>query len=577
MTLLSANESDAAAIIQAHVRGRACASRYRKCQKSAMYVQACFRGHFCRLHHKIGSIQRETDEEAALRIVHELLQTKEDPSTSSHVAAMFFTPDFLDERNMTGTKTLTRGIRQYIALKQTRSAVSQCYTRPKIAQTRQTKTGSLIVVEQEVCLGGLTDVKITFDVVLRGSRNTSFGFVAPRIARRCIEPLQFPRQSSDKTNGWGAGKNSLKDSFAALDVDASGHLSIDEIVSASALVGLRFCKRQLAKELLLGDADGDNRFELHEMDAIGIATYICAFCAPMVPIPTSQASLGIMQVTLLPVQLSMCTVRQQRALNAAGIEDFHKPLVFDVLPLVARTFDAHLTVNKCLALGGKMQREEQNSSGKVQGRAFRSTGAAIHSQTPSALLIDRPAARTAERSPASEDNLQKRAHRADNYEPSIYPIPRPAISQESSKSKSTSRLPPLIDRSIMDDKTTNGPGEKTRKVVHADKNKSRYQCPVDSSQLQASSLCIGDHCKQTHRRIPTSNSAPNIVCRKSPTLTLSATTSGLPPLRSSTGLIAALPLQTLSERQSAVRAAKCSHDRVSVRLAASSCRVPPWH
>jgi hypothetical protein len=103
--------------------------------------------------------------------------------------------------------------------------------------------------------------------------------------------------------------SALRDSFTALDKDHSGHLCVEEILSASNLIGLTFDKHELARDLLLADADADGAFEVHEFDKL---------------------------------------LRQQLQMAEAGIEENDRPLVLQILPLVARSNDAHHTVHRCM-------------------------------------------------------------------------------------------------------------------------------------------------------------------------------------------------------------------------------------
>ena len=102
----------------------------------------------------------------------------------------------------------------------------------------------------------------------------------------------------------------LRESFATLDSDHSGHLSLGEISSAMSLVGIELPNRIIRRQLNGIHTDSHGGFELTELDSV---------------------------------------LRRDKEMQDEGI-DYERPLIFDVLPLVAKTYDAHKTVTSSLSV-----------------------------------------------------------------------------------------------------------------------------------------------------------------------------------------------------------------------------------
>mmetsp|Transcript_28802 Transcript_28802/g.73960 ORF Transcript_28802/g.73960 Transcript_28802/m.73960 type:complete len:293 (+) Transcript_28802:22-900(+) len=252
--------SNSATVIQAHHRRHQHQRQYSRQRKAAIDIQ--------QTHRRRSDLQWSTKPEdvAAIKLVGRMLAMEKKPDQRKQ-AAELLTANFVDELNMPGARSTSRGIGQYCARASKRQPITAIYTAPKVARSEAGKKGFLIIVETEVCMGGMSDVRMTFDVLLKGPSDD------PRISRRIIEPLA-PFAALDAAAASqsiiGRPADRLRESFAALDVDASGTLSMDELISASKLVGLKFKRDQLATELQLTDALGGNdTFELHEVDAVG--------------------------------------------------------------------------------------------------------------------------------------------------------------------------------------------------------------------------------------------------------------------------------------------------------------------
>lgn len=420
---------------------------------------------------------REKPEElAALRVVNRLLAIEEEPSKCQRSAPEYVTTDFVDELNLPGQRSMTRGIGQYIAKAEMRSKqpITTVYVPPHVARAETGHKGSLIIVENEVCLGGMSDVRMVFDVLVKVADGH------PRISRRIIEPMASLTEDSADRARPRHKEHLLRKSLATLDVDASGHLSMEEIVTASELVGLRFEKRQLANELLLTEAMGDNgTFELHEIDAV---------------------------------------VKQQQILTEAGFEQLDRPLLFDVLPLVARTFEAHIAIEKCFR--DAKDREERFEQQRMKERRM-----ALNGRQP------------------GQGRLRHLAtlNRASNL-----------------------FLPPLGGSQRPNPLSTAVPGTRKQqarsRLLEPTASTRRISTATDESQARAAN----------GPALRAAISHPNLARKPLPPVrTLTATTSmrGFPPVLSSTGLIAALPVQTHAERMEVFDRSRRSADPLSTRIA----------
>lgn len=119
--------------------------------------------------------------------------------------------------------------------------------------------------------------------------------------------------------------DSLRRSFAVLDVDGSGGLSLRELRQAMHSCNMHRLREHLNEAELKDQLKGLS-FDVH----------------------------GGFHLTNLEKVLE-----QDAVLNASGIE-YERPLLFDVLPLVSRTFDAHRTVETCLREQAELDRRREH-------------------------------------------------------------------------------------------------------------------------------------------------------------------------------------------------------------------------
>jgi len=192
------------------------------------------------------------------------------------------------------------------------------------------------------------------------------------------------------TRGKKKKAHSLRDSFAKLDADGTGNLSLSEIISAASLVGLRFDEADLSQQLLAGDRDGDGTFELHELDEV---------------------------------------LREDQKLESIGIERYNRPLLFDVLPLVARSFDAHATVEAVL------------NSANERDRAMATEGRRARMATTRELTKSANMAAVKRAAKQADTTRRKSRRRRDEAE-----LPEHVQAARRAASQSTIELAELVDR-----------------------------------------------------------------------------------------------------------------------------------
>lgn len=293
--------------IAAHRRGFVQRRRYKQQRSSAQVIQRAQRRRSARLKRKEvfwDEAAPDAQQIDALNLVNRMLAMPEDKETAPKLAAQFLSDDFVDECKLAGQKHETKGARDYMAaaMRRPTQKVTSVDVQPWV--TRSTIDGSCTVIEREVRLGGFHRVRVEYTV--RHGAGSDEG----RICRRLTTPVDYDGDEDDGEEGETSlsptGK--LRRALATLDADGSGCLSLDEIVKATKMVGLQLNKSELHKTLLVGDQDGDGTFELHELDEI---------------------------------------MRRDALLAETGNAG-QRPLVFEVLPLVARTFDAHAAVEGCL-------------------------------------------------------------------------------------------------------------------------------------------------------------------------------------------------------------------------------------
>jgi hypothetical protein len=309
-------QRSAAKIIEAHGRGCVQRKKFLRQRESAKYIQRCTRAHA--LHMRIAQHDASPEDLQrleALELVRKFVAEPEGPATARDLAAQFLTTDFVEDFKLPGMRLRCKGIQEYLSASLTRA-------QPKVTQvdvplwvTRSTISRANLVqttVEREVCFAGYHRVRIEYDVrhggPIKGQERICMRRTAP--VEHKHDGYSMDDHTTEASPRCPKRKARLGECFATLDVDGSGHLSIGEIISATKFVGVRLTRDCVQKDLAVGDQDGDGTFELHELNSI---------------------------------------IRRDQHLESLGIgERLDRPLLFDVLPLVARTFEAHTTVEACL-------------------------------------------------------------------------------------------------------------------------------------------------------------------------------------------------------------------------------------
>ena len=338
----------AAIMIESTLRSRADLLTYEKQRESAVRLQCARRAHIARKRVARLRWHREQGNDLshleALELVQRLLDLNESPTSAPKVASECLADDFVDDFNLPGLgERTTHGIGAYLQEAMMRTPLHIICVDVKPWATRSATMGGSLhtFVEHDVRLSGNTRLRIEYTV-----RHAARGELRPLISRRSTFALETAKRlipaasasapSSNDTSRSARhseerGVEHLRSCFAKLDGSGSGHLSIREIASATSLVGLRFDERELHQDLLTQDADGDGTFELHELDTV--------------------------------------LRRNQRLQRSDLVSHTDQPFIFDVLPLAARTFDAHAAVNA--ALQGAQERENALTRDEKKGLAER--------------------------------------------------------------------------------------------------------------------------------------------------------------------------------------------------------------
>ena len=502
---------DSATLIQSHVRGKRARKGFDKSRSAARDIQRVHRSN----KDKRDRANRVLPEEAtAIELVERFLKMEGDfDQRIQAAAAEFMTMDFVDELKMHGQKTTTKGIAGYLAKAGTKQhpRITEIFMKPLVVGIQSSEHAHVVTVMCEVLLGEALNMRMTFEVLIRIADGQA------HVSRRFAEDLGWEAtMSTAKADAHSGLHSSMHSSFAALDVDSSGHLSIDGIVNASKLVGLRFKKEQLARELLLEEAmhhSSEGAFELSEFRAV---------------------------------------VKQQRVLAEAGIEPFDRPFVFDVLPLVARTFEAHSTVEQCLREARERDAIHERYMAEERRKALETRGSILSMlrlQRASKTLLNLPPIKPSgggQAAPvdAAASPPQTQVHRQPGADPSFMllshskrarvPEPSagsPARSHARSPARSHARSP------------ARSHAESSMRTTVSLPNLSRPRLPSDA---------------------PTLSTAISSACglRDTPKTSM----KGLPPLPSKTGLIAPLPKQTVAERLDVIEKARHSAAPLSRRL-----------
>ena len=470
---------DSAKLIQSLVRGKRARKGFDKSRNAARDIQRVHRSN----KDKRDRANRVLPEEAtAIELVERFLKMEGDfDQRIQTAAAELMTTDFMDELKMHGQKTTTKGIAGYLAKAGTKQhpRITEIYMKPLVVGIQSSEHAHVITVMCEVLLGEALNMKMTFEVLIRIADGQA------HVSRRLAEDLGWeataPTAKADAHSG-------LQSSFAALDVDSSGHLSIDGIVNASKLVGLRFKKEQLARELLLEEAthhSSEGAFELSNFRAV---------------------------------------VKQQRVLAEAGIEQFDRPFVFDVLPLVARTFEAHSTVEQCLREARERDAIHERYMAEERRKAL---------ETRSSIL--------------SMLKLRRASQTLLNL-----PLIKPSGGGHAAAVDAAAH-PPHSKRARVREPTAGSPAranaESAMRTSVSLPNLSRPRLPPDAPTL-SSAISSASGLRDTPK----------------------TSMKGLPPLPSKTGLIAPLPKQTVAERMDVIEKARLSAAPLSRRLGGMSKR-----
>jgi hypothetical protein len=248
-----------------------------------------------------------------------MLAVSEGPSTAPKIAADFLSSDFHDDFDLgvPGSRFVSKGVKAYLhnAMGRQHPQVVEELVPLWATRTQLGKGCMETSVERDVLIVGERVVRVEY--LVRHAQQLSG---QDRVCRRRTTVVGAAKQTSGRPSREAANDETrdastkrkgpqLRDSFAKLDADGSGHLSIAEIINAASLVGLRFDEHDLQKQLLTQDHDGDGTFELDELDSV---------------------------------------LKKDQLLETIGLERFDRPLLFDVLPLIARTFDAHAAVETCM-------------------------------------------------------------------------------------------------------------------------------------------------------------------------------------------------------------------------------------
>ena len=340
----------AAKSIEAHARGFRCRREYNKQVKCARSIQARIRGNQLR-RRALGFARGEEDplHVNAVVLVRKMLEMPEDAARAPKIASNYLTTDFIDVIDLgPGSRNRTNGVKAYLQDAQGRSPLKivDVLVYPWVTRSAVVGSSTETTVEREVMITGERHLRIEYTV--RHGKFVHDDRICQRRTMIIDEEGNESHAFHEEVGGTSAAgaaasssspfpgrqkKNALRDSFAKLDADGSGHLSIDEIIRAANLVNVRFDKPDLEKQLLAGDSDGDGTFELHELDSI---------------------------------------LRKDRILQNTGMErSLSRPLVFEVLPLVARSFDAHFAVEDCLAKAAEREKEIVAEQRRERARATR--------------------------------------------------------------------------------------------------------------------------------------------------------------------------------------------------------------
>jgi len=284
--------------IQTSARGRLARKAYKKKKAAAVTIQRADRRRALKHDdaNKVGTLN--------VIVIKNLIRKLESGNQTqfrNHLA-----DDFDYERQMGGHAVRSRSLVEFL----NSPFGKRPLPKPSKVYTPLQPLGNEMVIRE--VRYALTDVKEAFTI-----RRFSSGR-PPLVCRHSTIQLDEPPEPPPDAEAGAAGHQrlseaarqdltslaSLRRSFSVLDVDGSGHLSLDELRRAMRTCGLTMSERELKEQLHGLPIDASGGFELTSLDTV---------------------------------------LRQDAVLVASGI-DYARPVIFEMLPLISRTFDAHYTV-----------------------------------------------------------------------------------------------------------------------------------------------------------------------------------------------------------------------------------------
>lgn len=324
-----------ACILEAYGRGYLARKYFSAQKKVAINLQRYYRGREGR---KIAAEkgwyrdeQRKYD--AALAVVQYLLSKPEGPATAPAIADKILSEDFVDTIDLgPGRRETRKGAKDFLSNAMMNPEAPQ----PESVLVALWATGSKYVGDHEV-------TRVEREVLLHGQHLRVEYTVRHRVGghRICNRRTTLVDKLEDKSledddeyapNVPVVRPPTLREGLAKLDEDGSGSLSVDEIVSATSLVGLHLEPEELQQQL----AVGTGVFRIHELDTV---------------------------------------LNKDKRLQKIGLSPSTRPLLFEVLPLVATTYDAHKTVSACISRAKEREEELAREARELVSAALRPSAA----------------------------------------------------------------------------------------------------------------------------------------------------------------------------------------------------------
>ena len=299
-----AKEQSAATVIEAHSRRHYKHKIFQSKMCVAITVQSMHRGNVARriASEKAWYRNEQRQNKAAFELVESMIAQHEGPTTAPLIARSFLSEDFVDVVDLPGSKATRHGTKEYLshALASPPPPEEQVMVPLWFTSSMYSGIHEINCLEREVLVA---EQHLRVEYRVRHLPRKVGGPTEAQICRR--RTSLAANMQDDEQEGKPIHVATLRDEFAKLDTDGSGSLSVDHIVHATALVGLRMEARELRQQL----AVGKDAFELSELDAV---------------------------------------LKEDRRLEKIGVQRSNRPLLFDVLPLVASTFKMHKTVAQCI-------------------------------------------------------------------------------------------------------------------------------------------------------------------------------------------------------------------------------------